>query len=290
MGVWLAPAKVNLSLKILGKRDDGFHALESLMMPVSVFDRIEIEHRELVDGAADREWAEELEFTCSDESLPTDERNLAVRAVRLFCESCGFLPRLRVHLVKEIPHGAGLGGGSSDAATILLALNELFETKLDRETLARMGAELGSDVPFFIYQSGARVEGRGEVVTPQNGLPTLPLLMIKPPFGVPTPWAFGAWKGSLELPEVSYAEQKFSWGVLLNDLERPVFQKYVILGEIKQWLLEQPEVLGALMSGSGSTLFAVLKDRELGVALGERFGETFGRNFWVYLCETIGGE
>lgn len=247
------------------------------MLPVSVFDSLEIGHQSEGD----------LDFSCSDPSVPSGEDNLVVRAVRLFCSSFGFLPRLRVHLVKEIPHGAGLGGGSSDAATTLLALNDLFQTELTKETLADLGAELGSDVPFFIYQSGAEIRGRGELVTPKPGLPQLPLLLIKPPFGVPTPWAFKEWKGSTEIPGIPYAEQRFSWGTLVNDLERPVFQKYILLADLKRWLLEQPEVDGALMSGSGATVFAVLREKDRGYALGERLGAEFGTDFWVYLCETI---
>jgi 4-diphosphocytidyl-2-C-methyl-D-erythritol kinase len=277
MPCWLAPAKINLSLKVVGKRSDGFHDLESVMLPVSVFDSLEIEHKP--DG--------DLEFSCSDPTVPSDESNLVVRAARLFCSSFGFLPRLRIHLTKEIPHGAGLGGGSSDAATTLLALNALFATELKRDALASLGAELGSDIPFFIYQSGAQIRGRGEIVEPQKGLPELALLLIKPPFGVPTPWAFKNWKDSLEIPGVSYGEQTFPWGTLVNDLERPVFEKFLLLAELKTWLLEQPEVLGALMSGSGSTVFAVLREKELGYVLGEKIAKEFGLDFWVYLCETI---
>lgn len=274
---WLAPAKINLSLKVLGKRPDGFHELESLMVPVSVFDALEVEH--LPEG--------DLQFTCSDPSIPVDEGNLVVRAVRLFCSSCGFLPRLRVHLQKEIPHGAGLGGGSSDAATTLIALNEIFRAELPREALASLAAELGSDIPFFIYQSAAWIRSRGEIVAPTCEAPPLPILLIKPPFGVPTPWAYKQWSQSLEIPGVPYAEQKMPWGIMVNDLERPVFEKHLWLADMKCWLLEQPEVRGALMSGSGSTMFAVLGTKEQGYTLGERIAAEFGENLWVYLCETI---
>jgi 4-diphosphocytidyl-2-C-methyl-D-erythritol kinase len=274
---WIAPAKVNLSLRILGKRDDGFHELESLMVPVSVFDALEIEHTSGGD----------LQFSCDDPSVPADESNLVVKAVRLFCSSFGLMPHLRVHLSKEIPHGAGLGGGSSDAGTALLALDELFETKLPRQDLADLGAELGSDIPFFLHQSAAWIRGRGEIVQPVDGLPILPLLLLKPTFGVPTPWAYRQWKDSIEIPGVPYAAQSLGWGTLLNDLERPVFEKYLLLADLKAWLLNQPEVIGALMSGSGSTIFAVLRDKQQGYALGERVAAEFGTDLWAYLCETI---
>ena len=273
----LAPAKINLSLTVKGRREDGFHEIESLMVPVSVFDRLTFEHKE----------SGELELICDDPSLPVDENNLVYRAAKLFCESCGLEPRLRISLSKQIPHGAGLGGGSSDAATTLLGLNVLFQTDLSRESLARMAADLGSDIPFFIYQSAARITGRGENVEPETLPEQLPLLLIKPPFGVPTPWAYKQWKDSQEIPSVSYAPQTFPWGTLVNDLERPVFEKYIFLAQLKGWLLEQPEVQGALMSGSGSTVFAVLKGKQLGYELGERLAQEFGPDLWCFLCETI---
>ncbi|MEY2598641.1 MAG: 4-(cytidine 5-diphospho)-2-C-methyl-D-erythritol kinase [Verrucomicrobiota bacterium] len=273
----LAPAKINLSLRILGRREDGFHDLESLMVPVSVFDVLEILP---TDGGG-------LSFSCSDASLPTGEENLVVRAVNHFCSSVGIVPNLQVFLEKHIPHGAGLGGGSSDAASVFLALNTLFGTELPRETLAAMGAELGSDIPFFIYQSAAWIRGRGERVEPISGLCSVPLLLVKPGFGVPTPWAYKRWKDSVEIPGVPYAEQRLACGALVNDLERPVFEKYLFLADLKAWLLEQPEVDGALMSGSGSTVFAVLREKAQGYGLGERLAAEFGDQMWAYLCETI---
>jgi 4-diphosphocytidyl-2-C-methyl-D-erythritol kinase len=274
---WLAPAKINLSLKILGRRPDGFHDLSSLMVPVSVFDELFFEAKSEGD----------LEFACSTPGIPLDDGNLVVRAARLFCETFGILPQLRITLNKEIPHGAGLGGGSSDAATTLLALDSLFETRLTRENLAELGAELGSDVPFFVYQSAALISGRGEHVSPVSGMQSVPLLLVKPPFGVPTPWAYKQWKDSEQIPGVPYGEQESSAGVLCNDLERPVFQKYVLLAELKRWLIEQPEVDAALMSGSGSTTFAVLREKDAGYVLGERLANEFGTQMWVYLCETM---
>jgi 4-diphosphocytidyl-2-C-methyl-D-erythritol kinase len=274
---WLAPAKINLSLRIIGRRADGFHDLRSLMVPVSVFDKLEISAKENGD----------LEFSCSTPGIPVDDSNLVVQAARLFCRSVGLLPQLRINLKKQIPHGAGLGGGSSDAATTLLALDSLFQTGLPREVLAEMGAEIGSDIPFFIYQSAAWIGGRGEMVEPVTGLPSLPILLIKPPFSVSTPWAFKHWKDSTEIPGVSYEIQKVRELELVNDLERPVFQKHLFLADLKLWLREQPAVEGALMTGSGSTLFAVLREKAAGYALGEAITQEFGSRLWLFLCETI---
>lgn len=275
---FLAPAKVNLSLRVLRRRDDGFHEIESLMCPVSIFDTLDIALRE--EGG--------LEFVCDDPTLPTGDDNLVVRAAKLFCASCGLEPRLRIALTKRIPHGAGLGGGSSDAATTLIGLNRLFDTQLEPAALAAMAAELGSDIPFFIYQSAAVIRGRGEYVEPVDFPHALPLLLIKPPFGVPTPWAYKQWRDSQEIPGVSYAAQSFPWGELVNDLERPVFAKYIFLADLKTWLQQQPEVAGALMSGSGSTVFALLRGKEDVAALGDRIAAEFGTNLWCCACETVG--
>ena len=269
-----APAKINLSLRVLGRRDDGFHAIESLMVPVSLCDSLEVS------------WQEEAGITlvCDDPTLPTDDTNLVVRAAKLFCSTQGRAARLRIALTKRIPHGAGLGGGSSDAAATLLALDGLFGTKLPLSALSALAAQIGSDVPFFMHRSAAMVRGRGELVTPCAFPQALPLLLIKPPFGVPTPWAYQRWRDSREMPGVSFAAQTFAWGELINDLERPVFEKYLFLAQLKTWLRAQPEVAGALMSGSGATVFAVLHSAEGGAALEARVRAEFGAGLWIAAC------
>ena len=274
---FLAPAKINLSLRILRRREDGFHEIDTIMAPISIFDTLEIERRE--SGG--------LNFTCSDTSLPIDGSNLVVRAVDEFCGSFGFEPHLKIHLKKEIPHGAGLGGGSSDAATTLIALNLLFQTELPIEELVRIAASIGSDIPFFLYQSAARCRGRGELVEPAPLARQLPLFLIKPSFGVPTPWAYQNWRDSIEIPGVLYGPQNLAFGEVVNDLERPVFQKYLQLAHLKNWLLGQDEVAAALMSGSGSTVFAILKSKSEGEALAQKFIAEFGTTFWLGLAETV---
>ena len=273
----LAPAKVNLSLRVLRRREDGFHDLESLMVPISIYDRLEIERTD----------AGGIAFICNDPEVPADDTNLVVRAARAFCDTFHCPPNLHIALHKEIPHGAGLGGGSSDAASTLLALDEIFGTKARRETLHRLAADLGSDVPFFLDRTAARVTGRGENVAPCEFPHTFPLLLIKPPFGVPTPWAYRQWRDSLEIPGVRYDEQSFPWGTLVNDLERPVFEKYLFLADLKTWLLAQPEVAGALLSGSGATVFAVLREKVGAAALRGKVLAEFGPNLWCQSAETL---
>src|SRR5881397_2868392 len=152
-----APAKINLSLKILGPRSDEFHEIETLIAPISLYDELKIERRTSKQG---------IEFRCDDPSVPQSNDNLAARAARAFLKKMKIKSGVLIELKKKIPHGAGLGGGSSDAASTLLALNELFEAKLTREALAKMAEGIGSDVPFFIFQSAAICKGRGELVSP----------------------------------------------------------------------------------------------------------------------------
>ena len=153
----LAPAKINLSLKILGRRNDGFHELDTLIAPISLYDEIRIDK-----GRPGKR----IEFRCDDPSIPQGDDNLAVHAAKAFFDTTKIEPAVSIELKKKIPHGAGLGGGSSDAASVLLALNDIFETKQTREALAEMAEPLGSDVPFFLSQSAAVCKGHGEMVMP----------------------------------------------------------------------------------------------------------------------------
>ena len=273
-----APAKINLSLKILGRRADGFHEIETLIVPVSLCDEIKIDKHPTNKG---------IEFTCNDASVPKGDDNLVVRAAKTFFERTKLKGGVSIRLKKMIPHGAGLGGGSSDAASILLALNELFETKLPREALAKMGEAIGSDVPFFVFQSSAICKGRGELVTPVKLHEELSILLLKPEFGVSAAWAYQRWQDSQEVPGVRYKPQEFAGQTFLNDLERSVFDKFVFLAQMKTWLLEQPEVGAALMSGSGSTVFAVLRETADANRVAERAKAELDPELWTCACKPL---
>jgi 4-diphosphocytidyl-2-C-methyl-D-erythritol kinase len=274
----LAPAKINVSLKILRRRDDGFHEIETLITPITLCDHIEIERNDSSSS--------EIEFHCDDPSVPADEDNLIVRAARAFFAATKLKRAISIELKKKIPHGAGLGGVSSDAASTLLALNELFNTNLPRESLAKIAETVGSDVPFFIFESAALCKGRGELVTPLRLKDKLSLLLLKPEFGVSTAWAYSHWRDSLETPGVSYAAQEFGGQAFLNDLERPVFDKFIFLAQLKMWLLRQREVGAALMSGSGSTIFAVLRASADADLLARRAKSELDPELWTWVCET----
>jgi 4-diphosphocytidyl-2-C-methyl-D-erythritol kinase len=212
-----------------------------------------------------------------------------MRAAKVFLEETNLKTGVAIELKKRIPHGAGLGGGSSDAASTLIGLNEMFETNLPREALLEMAGSIGSDVPFFIFQSAAICKGRGELVTPAKLSERLSILLLKPEFGVPTEWAYKRWQDSREIPGVEYAAQKFANQNFVNDLERPVFEKFIFLAKMKMWLLEQPEVSAAVMSGSGSTMFAVLQLNTDTDQLANRARLELDPELWTCGCETLGG-
>lgn len=254
--IFQAPAKVNLSLRVLGKRADGFHAIDTLMVRLpGLCDEISIGDE---SGFA---------FSCDDPSVPSNESNLVVKAIRLFEEQTAIEFRRPVFLKKRIPHGAGLGGGSSDAATALRAMREISGLALADEFLLKLAVEIGSDVPFFLMDEMVRCTGRGEVLAAAGPAPSWPVVLLKSQFEVATPDAYRRWNGSRFLPGIRFDSQQCDGIELVNDLERPVFQKHRVLAEIKEWLLDRDETRAALMCGSGSTLFAVLTDPSAGASL-----------------------
>jgi 4-diphosphocytidyl-2C-methyl-D-erythritol kinase len=177
-----SPCKVNLLLNILGRRADGFHELETIMQPVNLCDELAFES--IRKG---------IELSCSDPALPADSRNLVYRAAERFIASAGVSGGVRIRLEKKIPLAAGLGGGSGNAATTLLALNELFDHPLPGKKLFEIAASLGSDVPFFLQEKPALAVGRGENIQPLENFPALKdkaFLLIHPGFGIATPWAY----------------------------------------------------------------------------------------------------
>jgi 4-diphosphocytidyl-2-C-methyl-D-erythritol kinase len=273
-----APAKINLALKVLRRRGDGFHEIETLIAPISLCDQIKIDKSDSGKG---------IEFHCDDSSVPMSDDNLVLRAAKAFFAATKLKSAVSIELKKRIPHGAGLGGGSSDAASTLLALNELFETKLPREALAKLAEPIGSDVPFFIFESVAICRGRGEVVVPVRLPQAFSILLLKPNFVVPTAWAYSRWQDSGEIPGISYATQEVARQTFVNDLERPVFEKFVFLAHLKMWLLNQPEITAALMSGSGSTVFAVPRPNADIDLISKRAKSELDAELWTCGCETI---
>ena len=253
MTTYQAPAKINLSLRVQTKlREDGYHNVDILMAPIDLYDQLDFHNSRTTT------------LLCDTPGVPTDESNLVFKAIREFEKAYGRKAKQRITLTKRIPHGAGLGGGSSDAALTLLAVNEILGTNYDLAELSSMAAQLGSDVPYFLTPTICRCKGRGEIVTPVPELAgwSSPIVLLKPAFGVSTPSAYKGLTCSRRLKGVSYGPQKVDDITLVNELERPVFAKFPVLAHMKHWLLDQPGTRAALMSGSGSTMFALTETPE----------------------------
>lgn len=275
-----SPAKINLWLRILDRRADGFHEVETRLCKIGIADTVDLE----LKGPGKL-----VELTCNIPGIPLDDSNLAIKAIHAFEQCLGKTSSWRIHLEKRIPSGAGLGGGSSNAASILTAANQLTGNPLPLTELLEIAGGIGADVPCFLLETAAADgAGRGERVTPVEFSWKLPLVLIKPNFPIPTPWAYKHWKDSKELKGVLYAPQHCPWGHIVNSLERPVFEKYRLLAALKGWLMEQKGVQSALMSGSGSTMFAVTKTHADAAALAEAAQLWCGPTAWVKATETQG--
>ncbi len=279
-----SPCKVNLLLNILGRRLDGFHELETLMHPVRVFD--ELSFTQISYG---------IELSCSEPSLPTDSRNLVYRAAARFLEIAGIQEGIRIHLEKRIPLAAGLGGGSGNAATTLLGLNELFGTPLSAEQLSDIAAALGSDIPFFLQTRPALATGRGERIQPLDPFPALngcAFVLVHPGFGIATAWAYqqlarfpAALNGQdgraqklanlLRTTSLGTAAPEF-----YNSLEPPALEKFPLLALFQEFF-RAAGAAATLMSGSGSTTFAIATSLDAAEAIADKFKTKFGHRNWL---------
>lgn len=283
-----SPCKVNLLLNVLGRRADGFHELETVFQPVALCDELTFEPA-----------ANGVSLSCNEKSLPANSGNLVFRAAEQFLAAARISAGVKIHLEKRIPLAAGLGGGSGNAATTLLALNEFFGRPLAAEKLFEIAAALGSDVPFFLQDKPALAAGRGEQIQPLEPFPALAgkaFLLIHPGFGISTPWAYqnlarfpaalNGQKGRaqkiiarLQTSDLSPASAEF-----YNSLEAPAFEKFPILKLFKEFLLAGG-ARAALMSGSGSTTFAICENIASAESLAERFKSQFGANHWTALVK-----
>lgn len=251
-----APAKINWFLSIAGKRDDGYHDIVSPMQGISLYDDISFEE------------AGEIELV-SDLSLAVDE-NLVFRAASALKKYSSCERGARITLRKEIPVAAGLGGGSSDAAATLIGLNRLWGLGLNMEELMRLGAGIGSDVPFFLGGPFSLIEGRGERVSALKTESPVFMLVVKPDIAVSTAWAYGLHK--TELTKKSVDIKLFCQALdrkdfdslrqmVFNDLEKVVISKYKVIADIKDKLIDSGAVISA-MSGSGPSVFGVFSSEE----------------------------
>ncbi len=281
-----APAKINLSLRTLSKRTDGYHEIETLMAPLQLADEVKLELTP--EGPLGS-----ITLSCNEATLPTNEENLCVKAALAFQKETGLQPAITISLLKKIPHGAGLGGGSSDAAAVLRGMNQLLEEPLSLEKLHQLAASIGSDVPFFLDAKPRWCRGRGELLGEIISLPAWKLLLIKPPFLIASAEAYERLQRSHKKNDLvdKIADDKSQIDVplldgisLFNDLEIPVFEKYSQLSILKKWLQEHPGVITAWMTGSGSTIVAALQKKipKKNIAtLKKNIAAEFGNSFWT---------
>ena len=256
-----AYAKLNLTLDVLGKREDGYHDLQSIMQTISIRDDIEI------DVGTGKPWC----LQCSVEGIPTDETNLAWKAAKVYCEAMNKDPNgLEIRITKRIPSGAGMGGGSADAAAVLRALNRHYGNPLSVFALAELGAQVGSDVPFCTLCGTAMVEGRGERLRKLADMPDCVFVVCKPEFSVSTPELYK------KIDDVAIAKRPNNRAMesallagdlgkiaenLCNVFDPVVTEDHLEINYIKS-IFNSYGAVGYQMTGSGSAVFAIMKDFE----------------------------
>lgn len=276
-------AKLNLTLDVLGKREDGYHDLRSVMQTVSIRDDIEI------DVGTGKPWC----LKCDKEGIPTDETNLAWKAAKIYCERMGKDPDgLQIRITKRIPSGAGLGGGSADAAAVLRALNRHYGEPLSIMALAELGAEVGSDVPFCVLCGTAMVEGRGERLRKLPDMPECIFVVCKPEFSVSTPELYR------KIDEAVIAKrpdnQLMESALIAGDLEKiahnlcnvfdpVVTREHLELNYIKS-IFHQYGAVGYQMTGSGSACFAIVSEFEVAAVLCNMLKDNYPS---VFICKSV---
>jgi 4-diphosphocytidyl-2-C-methyl-D-erythritol kinase len=253
-----APAKVNLFLEILGKRDDGYHEIETIMQEIDLADSLQFE-----------ETQEGVKLECNDKNIPVNQDNLVCKAANLILEECGIKKGVLINLEKNIPVGAGLGGGSSDAATTLKALNSLWKVGLSNEELMEFAAKLGSDIPFFINGKTSLCRGRGELIAPVEVRSRMDYIILFPRVHISTETIYKNLKIDLTkkrkdvnffLDALKYSEVASISKLLFNRLEEVIFATYPDLLQVKSDL-ESFDFCGVSISGSGSAFFGLCNDR-----------------------------
>jgi 4-diphosphocytidyl-2-C-methyl-D-erythritol kinase len=278
-------AKINWTLEILGRRADGYHELRTILQTVDVCDQLQFA---TTDAG--------IVLTCDNPEVPCDETNLIVRAGLLLQELTGCDKGVRVDLQKRIPMGAGLGGGSSNAAVTLLALTRLWELEVAPRDLFRLGSQLGSDVPFFFFGGTGIGIGRGDEVYPMADIAAEHLLLVNPGVHVPTREIYGNLPSELtSLPalnnmpfslEAAYARMHGAQWNLHNDLERPALALYPLIGQVKERLRELAAA-AVLMSGSGATVFAVFESAAVRAQAMNALSHT---EWWCAVTRTLNRE
>lgn len=276
----IAPAKINLSLDILGVDERGYHLLDMIMQTVSLFERVTVSKKK-----------KDITLSSNARYIPTDSKNVAVKAAMLFFEYTGIQGGAHIHIKKTVPIKAGMAGGSADAAGVIVGLDKIYETNLTHQQMCEIGAKAGSDVPFMIMGGTKRVQGVGEIIKPCPPMPRCHLVICMPDKGVSTPAAFANYDtlGEKTLVEtdklVAAMEENDIYGVakyMANDLEKAAASEYT--QPIKEELIQQGAI-GSVMTGSGAAVFGVFDDEDKAKAAVEYFR---GRVRSVFIAKPVG--
>lgn len=279
----VTPAKINLFLDALNKRPDGYHNISTVFLPVwDLTDSVSIRTG---TGAA----SGGIQMKCATEGVPCDDRNLCWRAAVAFAEAASVSPAWEIELIKHIPVAAGLGGGSSDAAAVLQLLNGMYDTPLSGETLHDLAAGLGADVPFFLAPRPCRGSGRGEIIEPVECETDVPLVLVNPGFPISAGWAYSKIPSERPQPPIDSVTDPMRNGDLpavaanlYNVLEFAALDKFPIIEIILDFLRQCEGCLGARMSGSGPTMFAVCRTFADAQQIAETVRAEYGPRFWVH--------
>ena len=259
-----AYAKINLSLDVTGRRDNGYHDVRMIMQTINLYDEIIIVRE--VAGSRDGK----IVLGSGSKEVAPDENNLIYKAARLMMNECGINDAIKITYKKKIPVAAGMAGGSTDAAAVFRGLNELFSLGLGNSDLCKMGVRIGADVPYCIMGGTALSEGIGEILTPITPMPECFILIAKPPIGVSTAYVYNAYDSLKEKyhPDVDAMKDAIEKQdikriamLLGNSLEGVTIDEYPVINRIKELMLGNG-ALGSLMSGSGPTVFGIFDDRE----------------------------
>lgn len=250
-----APAKVNYLLDVIRRRPDGYHDLRMVMQRINLCDEIAIT---LTDTPG-------ITVTCGKDGVPDGPGNIAWKAANTLLELAGGSHGAEISITKNIPVAAGLGGGSSDAASVLMGMNELLDLGLSDQRLMEIGVTLGADVPFFIFKKTALAEGIGEALTVMPEMPMAWVLLVNPGVHVSTAWVYNNLKltnrGELAKLPSFYGSIEDICSIFANDLESVTIPSFPVIAEIRNGMLKHG-ALGAMMSGSGPTVFGLYQDRE----------------------------
>ncbi len=301
-------AKINLGLDVIGKLENGYHLLRSVMQQIDLYDTIELsrlsgqmEKEDIYDvseASSNAKIAEaaikndlqipqaKIILTSDSEEVPLDQNNLAYKAAKLLMGHDGIGEGVHIHIIKRIPVAAGLAGGSTDAAAVLMGMNELFGLGHSKDELQELGVKLGADVPFCIMGGTALAEGIGERLTPIKAMPTMCLVIAKPSIGVSTKYVYE----NLRLEQVTHPDTEKiltamqrkdlieMTGLLGNVLESVTIEKYPLIRELKDAMLETGAI-GSLMSGSGPTVFGIFDTMEKAAEAGKRMRQKYPQIF-----------